>query len=134
MKPEELINWWEGENSLTIADLTYEGIAGLGFRDESLPFFDAENSFEFVSFKDLDNMSLDYLKANLFQGLRISMITRITGYFTVTSGWNKGKLAELKDRDKDSVIDFGLASKPAGNLETEDLKVKNTSTLEAAPK
>jgi len=27
-------------------------------------------------------------------------ITRITGYFSKTSGWNKGKLAELKDRDR----------------------------------
>jgi ribonucleoside-triphosphate reductase len=25
-------------------------------------------------------------------------ITRITGYFTKVSGWNKGKLGELRDR------------------------------------
>jgi ribonucleoside-triphosphate reductase len=27
-------------------------------------------------------------------------ITRVTGYFSKTSGWNKGKMAELKDRYK----------------------------------
>ena len=30
----------------------------------------------------------------------IEMITRITGYFTKLSAWNKGKLAELKDRNR----------------------------------
>ena len=30
-------------------------------------------------------------------------ITRITGYFSKTSGWNKGKLAELKDRDRSNI-------------------------------
>ena len=30
----------------------------------------------------------------------MEMITRITGYFTKLSAWNKGKLAELKDRNR----------------------------------
>ena len=29
---------------------------------------------------------------------RVEGITRITGYFTKLSSWNKGKLGELKDR------------------------------------
>ena len=32
----------------------------------------------------------------------IEMMTRITGYFSKVSGWNKGKLAELRDRFKTS--------------------------------
>jgi len=28
-------------------------------------------------------------------------ITRVTGYFSKTSMWNKGKIAELKDRERD---------------------------------
>jgi len=28
-------------------------------------------------------------------------ITRVTGYFSKTSMWNKGKIAELKDRARD---------------------------------
>ena len=32
------------------------------------------------------------------QGRDVEHITRVTGYFSKTSGWNKGKTAELKDR------------------------------------
>lgn len=32
----------------------------------------------------------------------IEVMTRVTGYFTKVSGWNKGKLGELKDRYKNS--------------------------------
>jgi ribonucleoside-triphosphate reductase len=28
----------------------------------------------------------------------VEQITRITGYFTKVSSWNKGKIGELKDR------------------------------------
>ena len=34
------------------------------------------------------------------QSENIEGITRITGYFSKVSGWNKGKLAELKDRHR----------------------------------
>jgi ribonucleoside-triphosphate reductase len=33
----------------------------------------------------------------------IDGLTRITGYFSKTSSWNKGKLAELKDRRHESI-------------------------------
>jgi hypothetical protein len=31
-------------------------------------------------------------------GRDVNHITRVTGYFTIVEGWNKGKLAELDDR------------------------------------
>lgn len=31
----------------------------------------------------------------------IYAITRVTGYFSKTSMWNKGKIAELKDRERE---------------------------------
>ncbi len=34
------------------------------------------------------------------QSVRVEGITRITGYFSKVSGWNKGKLAELRDRHR----------------------------------
>ncbi|MBU0502597.1 MAG: anaerobic ribonucleoside-triphosphate reductase, partial [Candidatus Margulisbacteria bacterium] len=34
------------------------------------------------------------------QSANIEGITRITGYFSKTSGWNKGKVAELRERHK----------------------------------
>ncbi|MFH1825908.1 MAG: anaerobic ribonucleoside-triphosphate reductase [bacterium] len=37
------------------------------------------------------------------QSERIEGITRITGYFSKVSGWNKGKIAELKERHRVSI-------------------------------
>ncbi|MBU1867071.1 MAG: anaerobic ribonucleoside-triphosphate reductase, partial [Candidatus Margulisbacteria bacterium] len=37
-------------------------------------------------------------KCQYCQSENIEGITRITGYFSRVSGWNKGKLAELKER------------------------------------
>jgi hypothetical protein len=42
--------------------------------------------------------SLDFLLNQTHQGKNIENITRITGYFSRTAHWNKGKKAELDDR------------------------------------
>lgn len=36
----------------------------------------------------------------LVNGRNVDQMTRITGYFSKVSGWNKGKLGELKDRQR----------------------------------
>jgi len=33
-------------------------------------------------------------------------ITRVTGYFSKTSMWNKGKIAELRDRERDVNVEY----------------------------
>jgi len=33
-------------------------------------------------------------------------ITRVTGYFSKTSMWNKGKIAELKDRKRETNLEY----------------------------
>jgi hypothetical protein len=40
------------------------------------------------------------LTAYMIQGKDVDHITRITGYFSKVSGWNEGKLGELRDRDR----------------------------------
>jgi ribonucleoside-triphosphate reductase (formate) len=35
--------------------------------------------------------------------VNIEGITRITGYFSRIPGWNKGKIAELKDRQRTKI-------------------------------
>jgi len=35
-----------------------------------------------------------------FGGRNVDHITRVTGYFSKTSAWNPGKLAELRDRKR----------------------------------
>lgn len=40
------------------------------------------------------------IMGSLAQGKDVDHVTRVTGYFSRTSGWNKGKTAELKDRHR----------------------------------
>ncbi len=54
---------------------------------------------EFTSCKACGKLSRGLQEACVHCGSRnVDGITRITGYFTRVSSWNKGKLAELKDR------------------------------------
>lgn len=36
----------------------------------------------------------------------VDHVTRVTGYFSKDSMWNKGKLAELRERDRSQNINF----------------------------
>ena len=38
-------------------------------------------------------------------GRNVLHITRVTGYFTIIEGWNKGKLGELRDRHHTTIKD-----------------------------
>jgi len=55
-----------------------------------------------VEAEKIANMSLAQILATCSAGRDVNHITRVTGYFSKTSGWNKGKLAELKDRHRTS--------------------------------
>ena len=46
----------------------------------------------------LAKLSREELLSSINKGLEVEQITRITGYFTKVSQWNKGKRGELKDR------------------------------------
>lgn len=48
----------------------------------------------------LDKLSPALLEKVLVGGRNVEHITRITGYFSKVSGWNKGKKAELIDRQR----------------------------------
>jgi len=47
--------------------------------------------------------NLEFLLSQTIQGKDVEKITRVTGYFSKVSGWNKGKLGELKDRDRSGI-------------------------------
>lgn len=51
-----------------------------------------------VTWQALSDNTLETVKAACVQGKNVDHITRVTGYFSTVSNWNKGKLAELKDR------------------------------------
>jgi len=59
---------------------------------------------EFTSCNDCDRTTRGLRQKCSFCGSKnIDAITRVTGYFSRTSMWNKGKIAELKDRYRNSI-------------------------------
>lgn len=70
-------------------------------RDGDKGVFIKNNNFDtkiFVTLDALKNNSVDEIIAQTVQGRDVDQITRITGYMSTVGNWNKGKLAELKDR------------------------------------
>ena len=43
------------------------------------------------------------LLVEINQGVDVEHLTRVTGYFTKVSQWNKGKVGELKDRYRSGI-------------------------------
>lgn len=69
------------------------------FRNTHLPFYvNNLNSCTRIDNTVLNTLTSDELLLEINRGLEVEQITRITGYFTKVSQWNKGKLGELKDR------------------------------------
>jgi len=50
-----------------------------------------------------EGISQPHLEKICHAGRNIEHITRVTGYFSKVSGWNKGKTAELKDRVRTAI-------------------------------
>ena len=54
----------------------------------------------FATWKALEDNNFETIYAQTVQGKATVGITRVTGYMSTTDNWNKGKLAELKDRHR----------------------------------
>jgi len=74
-----------------IKDETKEGIAIKDKRFE-YPIF--------IEWDNLKNVSKEEILIVLTGGKDVEQITRVTGFFSKVSSWNKGKLAELADRKR----------------------------------
>ena len=69
------------------------------FRNKDLPWYGSNPGHSTRITKDIiAQLSPDELMSHINRGLEVEQITRITGYFTKVSQWNKGKRGELKDR------------------------------------
>lgn len=78
--------------------------ARVKFRDESLPWYQNDKErCTAITFEKLIHMDDDEVMKAIRRGLEVEGITRITGYYSKTNQWNKGKKAELKDRRKHTV-------------------------------
>ena len=54
----------------------------------------------FFSRSAIERMELQDLVKVTNQGRNVENITRVTGFFSKTQGWNKGKTGELKQRHR----------------------------------
>lgn len=99
---------------------------GMAFRMEGkgIPYYDEnEDSCTFIDADTFRNMKPDDLMPALIKGLDVEWVTRVTGYFTKVSMWNKGKRGELKDRYR---------NEPCGTKIPESDSLKNMANAVAA--
>lgn len=62
--------------------------------------FDGEHEKIKIEPGALDSLTSQKLEQVLIGGRNVEHITRVTGYFSKVSGWNKGKRGELVDRER----------------------------------
>ena len=89
----ELPDRWQAEEA---AD---EHECGPGWLIEDTKF----NTLQHVTVEAFERLTVPQLAAATAQGRDVDHVTRVTGYFSKVSGWNKGKAAELKDRHRAGV-------------------------------
>lgn len=90
MKIEELENFVTMENELD-----------LEWQEENGEFFIRSKYYETcikIDMKKLDRITVQELKKEIVQGKEVINISRVTGFFSITTNWNKGKQGELKER------------------------------------
>jgi len=88
MTLKELPPRWKAEEAID-----YEGNA-TGYVVEDTKF----DTVHHMTPEAFAKLNLNTLNAATARGRDVDHISRVTGYFSKISGWNKGKQAELKDR------------------------------------
>ncbi len=93
MKKADFIHYLE-ENSecYRYLETNYKGYSGLLVNDLAM------KTETFFTDDGIEARNLEQLIFCTHQGKHVEQITRVTGYFSKVKNWNKGKLAELKDR------------------------------------
>jgi hypothetical protein len=56
------------------------------------------NSEIHASYQAITDNDWPAIRSQTVAGRDVLHITRVTGYFTIIEGWNKGKIGELRDR------------------------------------
>jgi hypothetical protein len=99
MKKKEFIEHLKrNKNNFDFAEAPHEGIEGIYVKNKT---YGTEIHF---SDKVIEELTLDDLVKSTHQGKNIEQMTRVTGYFSKVSKWNKGKKGELKDRHRVSEV------------------------------
>lgn len=72
------------------------------FRDTNTRYYqDHPEAATVVTGEALQRIDGIELYKEINKGLKVQGITRVTGYFSFTDHWNKGKVGELKDRHRE---------------------------------
>ncbi len=87
----------ENQQRYLFEETEWKGIKGLLVEDRIL------QTKVFLPCKVIEESNLQTLLLAINQGRNVEHITRVTGYFSKVSGWNKGKVAELIDRYRTTV-------------------------------
>jgi hypothetical protein len=99
MTPEVLSEFFEQHQNIEYRDDSQK--REMHFRNTALPWYsDNDDRTTCVTYKKLHELSCEDLFKAINHGLEVENITRVTGYMSKVAGWNKGKRAELKDRNK----------------------------------
>lgn len=97
MKIEQFLEDLKIDPYMTVVKTTKDDIEGYRIYNKQY------NTNTFISNEAIEMNDSPILLTCIQHGKNVDVITRITGYFTRTSSWNKGKKGELKDRHKTSV-------------------------------
>ncbi len=95
MEKKEFIKYLKSDKEhFEVAEAPHNGKEGVFVKNN---IFDTETHFtnDIINKKELDEL----IKAT-HHGKNIEQMTRVTGYFSKISKWNKGKKGELKDRHR----------------------------------
>ena len=93
MKIEELTGWLDSQQEWDY-QLDDKGVL---IRNDRL------QTVTHCTFDAVAKNTMETLTTACSQGKDVDQITRVTGYFSRVSGWNKGKAGEHRDRHRSSI-------------------------------
>jgi len=101
MKPIELETVLENNKNI---DWSYDDEDdAFYFRNSNLDYYiNNPDAFTKIDGWKMRELNPEELIPTINKGLELEKITRVTGYMSKVSGWNPGKVGELKDRHKDN--------------------------------
>jgi len=94
MDMEKFIDAIADHVDLMWTEYEHEGKDGILVKNERL------NTKTHFTKDSIESNDWDYLVRKTHHGKNVEHMTRVTGYMSKVSGWNGGKVGELKDRHR----------------------------------
>jgi len=95
-------------SGIDVAEEEYGGVAGL-FLHWNNPNDPDDGECSFVPLDQIEGMVWDTLRKDVIHGREVTHMSRIVGYYSKTSNWNKSKIGELNDRRRGNYSLEGVA-------------------------